>query len=241
MTQPVPTSNRAFGEISSAAADSAVTTAAAGSASDRTGRLRRIVVNLSPVVIPMGSYYLLTALGHSSFVALLCSTVLSALWVLVPAVVQRRFDGLAGFVLAINGLGLVLALVSGSDRMILAKDPITDAVVAVVLLGSCVFGRPAMFGIVQRLRASGADQIRAWNTLWHEDSEVRRIFLHSTLVWGGAFAATALVRFAMIATLPTSTVVGLGNPVEWTALGLAFAYSMHVRKRMNIDARIAAA
>lgn len=234
MTQPVTTGDHAFGESPTAATDSAF-------GAGRAGRLRRISANLCPVVIPMGSYYLLTGLGHSSFVALLCSTVLSALWVAVPAVARGRFDGLAGFVLAINGLGLALALVSGSDRMILAKDPITETVISLVLFGSCVFGRPAMFGIVQRLRASGADQIRAWNTLWRQDAEVRRIFLHSTLVWGGAFAAAALVRFTMIATLPTSTVVGLGNPVEWTALGLAFGYSMHVRKRMDINARIAAA
>ncbi|MQY20080.1 hypothetical protein NRB20_31750 [Nocardia sp. RB20] len=200
-----------------------------------------MVVNLCPVVLPIGLYYLITALGHSSFVALLWSTAVSALWVLVPAAVLRRFDGLAGFVLAINGLGLVLALVSGSDRVVLAKDPITDAVVGGLLLGTCAFGRPAMFGIVQRLRASGEEQVRAWNALWDNDAEVRRIFLRSTLVWGGAFAAVALVRFAMIATLPVSTVVGLGNPVEWVGLGLAFAYSMHVRKRMNIDARIDAA
>lgn len=246
MTQPATAGTRAIGENRTAAADSAVAAnhsadADSAPAADRTVRLRRISANLCPVVIPMGSYYLLTALGHSGFVALLCSTVLSALWVVVPAVLRGRFDGLAGFVLAINGLGLVLALVSGSERMILAKDPITETVISVALFGSCVFGRPAMFGIVQRLRATGAGQIRAWNTLWREDAEVRRIFLRSTLVWGGAFAAAALVRFGMIATLPTSTVVGLGNPVEWTALGSAFAYSMHVRKRMNINALIAAA
>ncbi|WP_067682289.1 VC0807 family protein [Nocardia miyunensis] len=229
MSQPAPAAQP--GEISATTA---------GPTAARTGRLNRIIANLCPVVLPMGTYYLLTALGHSGFIALLCATVVSALWVLVPAVVHRRFDGLAGFVLAINGLGLLLALVSGSERMILAKDPITDAVVGVLLFGSCVIGRPAMFGIVQRLRASGADQARAWNALWDTDAEVRQIFLRSTLVWGGAFAAVALLRFGMIATLPVSTVVGLGNPVEWVILGLAFAYSMHVRKRMNINARIAA-
>lgn len=232
MSQPAPATQPALGETPAATA---------GSAPAAAGRTKRILATLCPVVVPIGSYYLLTALGHSSFIALLCSTVISALCVVVPAVVQRRFDGLAGFVLAINALGLLLALVSGSERMILAKDPITDAVVSVLLFGSCVIARPAMFGIVQRLRASGPDQARVWDELWHKDPEVRGIFLRSTLVWGGAFAATALVRFAMIATLPVSTVVGLGNPVEWVALGLAFAYSMHVRKRMNITSRIAAA
>lgn len=235
-----PTANAAH-SANAALAEAPASAAADAPAGARTDRIKRIVANLCPVVVPTGLYYVMVAFGYSSHIGLLCSAVVAGLWVLGTAVLQRRFDGLAGFVLAINLLGLVLALVSGSERMMLAKDPITDAVIGVLLFASCVLGRPAMFGVAQRLHASGADQVRAWNALWHNDSEVRRIFLRSTLVWGGAFAAAAVLRGGMIAALPVSVVVGLTNPVEWGVLGLAFAYSMHTRKQMNIAARIAAA
>lgn len=39
----------------------------------------------------------------------------------------------------------------------LAKDPITSAVISVLLAGSCLLGRPAMFAISQRMHALGPD------------------------------------------------------------------------------------
>ncbi|MBF5001680.1 hypothetical protein IRT45_31620 [Nocardia sp. BSTN01] len=45
----------------------------------------------------------------------------------------------------------------GDERMMLAKDPITSAVISVLLAGSCLLGRPAMFAISQRMHALGPD------------------------------------------------------------------------------------
>ena len=201
----------------------------------RSGRMRSMLPALANVALPVGIYYVLVGIGYSSFAGLLWSTVLSALWVIVPAVVRRRFDGLSGFILAVNALGLGLTLVSGSARMMLAKDPITDIVISVLLLASCVVGRPAMFGISRRLHAPGAESAGPWDALWHNNAKVRRLFLISTLVWAGAFALVAVLRFLVIYTLPVSVAVALTNPVEYAVLAVAFIWSMRNRKRMNIS------
>ena len=213
--------------------------AAATPGTSHPGRLRSMVSVLANVALPVGIYYVLVGFGYSSFAGLLWSTVISALFVIVPAVVRRRFDGLSGFILAVNALGLVLTLLSGDQRMILAKDPITDIVISVLLLGSCVLGRPAMFGVSRRLHAPGPESVRTWDALWHSNAQVRRVFLISTLVWAGAFALVAVLRFLVIYALPVSVAVALTNPVEYAVLAVAFVWSMRNRKRMNINGLLA--
>ncbi|MBB5915826.1 hypothetical protein BJY24_004738 [Nocardia transvalensis] len=204
--------------------------------SDPARRLRGLLVpaaaiGLSPVV-----YYVLVALGQSDFSALVCSTVVSGVWAIGVAIGQRRIDGLAAFAFSLNALGLVLALLGGGDRMMLLKDPVTSAVISALLLGSCVVGRPAMFGLAQRLH--GADAEEQWNALWHRDSEVRRAFRTSTAVWGAGLAVDAVVRLALILALPVSVAVGLMNPVQWVIIGLLAFYTVRSRRRLDIKSRL---
>jgi hypothetical protein len=213
--------------------------AAATPVMSRTTRLRSMALTAANVALPVGIYYVLVGIGFSSFAGLLWSTVASALWVIVPAVLRRRFDGLSAFVFAVNALGLGLALLSGSARVMLAKDPIIDIVISALLLASCAFGRPAMFGISRRLHAPGPESERSWDALWHNNAHVRRVFLVSTLVWTGAFALVAVLRFLVILTLPVSVAVALTNPVEYAVIGVVFVWSMRNRKRMNINGLLA--
>jgi|GEM_PF-5922392 len=219
---------------------SETTGAAAISGAPRTGRLQSMLPVVANIALPVGLYYLIVGLGYSSFAGLLWSTVMSALWVVGAAVVRRHLDGLSAFIFAVNALGLGLALLSGSQRMMLAKDPITDLVICVLLLASCVIGRPAIFGVAQRLHAPGEENARSWDALWRINAEVRRVFLVSTLVWAGAFAVVAVLRFLVIYTLPVSVAVALTNPVEYVVLAAVFFYSMRSRKRMNINELAAA-
>ncbi|MBU3062485.1 hypothetical protein KO481_29655 [Nocardia sp. NEAU-G5] len=205
----------------------------------RTARFRSAAPMAANVALPVGIYYVLVGIGFSSFAGLLWSTVVSALWVIVPAVLRRRFDGLSAFVFAVNALGLGLALLSGSARVMLAKDPIIDVVISALLLASCVFGRPAMFGISRRLHAPGPDSAHSWDALWRNNAHVRRVFMISTLVWTTAFALVAVLRFLVIFTLPVSVAVALTNPVEYAVIGVVFVWSMRNRKRMNINGLLA--
>lgn len=178
--------------------------------------------------------------GFTSYRALVCSTVVAGVWALVVAAARRKADGIAVFVFLLNALGLVLAVLGGDERMMLAKDPITSAVISMVLAGSCLLGRPAMFAISRRMHALGPDSATRWDTLWHNDSEVRRAFTIATAVWSAGFAVDAVVRLVLIFCLPVSAVVALMNPVQWAIIAALAVYTVRSRRRLGVKARLRA-
>ncbi|RDI50712.1 VC0807 family protein [Nocardia mexicana] len=204
-----------------------------------SSRARNLLFTATAIGLSPAVFYVLLARGSTEFVALLWSTIAAALWMIGAAGFQRRIDGLATFAFCLNALGLALALLGGDDRMMLIKEPVTSAVISVLLLASCVVGRPAMFGLAQRLHAPGREQEQQWNTLWHSDSEIRRAFSRSTMVWAAGLAVDAIVRLLLIFTLPVSAAVGLMNPVQWAIIGLLALYTLRGRRRIDVKARLA--
>ncbi|WP_280335289.1 VC0807 family protein [Nocardia wallacei] len=209
-------------------------------AEPRSGRARNLLFLAASIGLSPAVYYLLSGAGYSDFAALLCSTIVSGLWAACVAAAQRKVDGLAAFAFALNLLGLALALLGGDERMMLVKDPISSAVVSALLLGSCVVGRPATYGLAQRLHAPGAESAARWDALWHSDHEVRRAFRSSTAVWGAGLAADAVLRLALIYALPVSVTVALMNPVQWAIIGLLVLYTLRGRRQLDMRSRLAA-
>ncbi|RDI62746.1 VC0807 family protein [Nocardia pseudobrasiliensis] len=208
------------------------------------GRISPKVRNLSSLALDIGlspaAYYLLSAWGWNDRGALLGSTVVAGLWAIGSAVARRRVDGLAVLMVALNGLGLVLATLSDDPRLMLAKDPAFSGLICLVMLGSLIVGRPVMFGISRRFQAAEAEDTRRWNLLWNTDSEVRRSFTVSTAVWAAGLGLDAVVRLMIIVTLPVPVAVGLMNPVQWAVIAMLFAYTMHARRRIDLGARLRA-
>ncbi|WP_280274313.1 VC0807 family protein [Nocardia wallacei] len=209
-------------------------------AEPRPGRARNLLFVAASIGLSPAVYYLLTGAGYSDYAALLCSTVVSGLWAVGVAAAQRKVDGLAAFAFALNLLGLALALIGGDERMLLVKDPVSSAVISALLLGSCVVGRPAMYGLAQRMHAPGADSAARWDALWHSDSEVQHVFRTSTAVWGAGLAADAALRLVLIYSLPVSVTVALMNPVQWVIIGLLVVYTLRGRRRLDMRSRLAA-
>ncbi|MBF6066092.1 hypothetical protein IU500_34960 [Nocardia terpenica] len=203
-----------------------------------SGRARDLLSLGLSIGLGLGSYYVFRAFGVSDVAALVASSIVTALWVLGVAVVRGRLDGLAAIGLPLNGLGLLIAFAGGDARLMLAKDPLTSAVLCVLLLGSLVVGRPAIFGISRRLHAGGTESARHWETLWHNDPQVRHAFRRSTELWAAGFAVDATIRLLMIYTLPLSVSVALMNVVQFTILGILAAFTFHTRRRLNMKGRI---
>lgn len=129
-----------------------------------------------------------------------------------------------------------MALYDGDGRMMLLKDPISSGVIGVLLLASCRFGRPAMFGLAQRMHAP--DTAAQWNTLWDTDSEVRRAFRLSTAVWGAGLTLDAAVLTILIFSLPISVTVALMNPVQWAIIAVLAAHTVRSRRRLDMKSRL---
>ncbi|MBF6333135.1 hypothetical protein [Nocardia transvalensis] len=64
-------------------------------AAPQSGRARKLLLLAGNIGLALGTYYGLLVLGHTSYSALLCSTIVSGLRAVAIAVAQRRVDGLA--------------------------------------------------------------------------------------------------------------------------------------------------
>ncbi|MBO0853503.1 MAG: hypothetical protein J2P18_07030, partial [Nocardia sp.] len=86
---------------------------------DRKALARQIIRDAG---VPIGAYYGLHAAGASDLVALGAGTVVSGVFLITEIVRKRRLDPFAAVILASFTLSIVLTLIAGDARFMVAKD-----------------------------------------------------------------------------------------------------------------------
>ncbi|MFD1045709.1 VC0807 family protein [Kibdelosporangium lantanae] len=190
--------------------------------------MKAIVGVLWDVIPPTAGYFGLRAFGVSTELALLGSTAIAALRVGLVAVRARRFDVIAGFIMAVYGLSLAATLVSGDDHVLLLRDSFTTGVLPLGFLVSCVVRRPLVFYAAKR--ASSPVASTDWDTRWANEPGVRHTFMVLTAGWGFGLLAEAVVRVPLIYLLPSDTMVGLSSVLQLVAIGLLVLWSVRYVK-----------
>jgi hypothetical protein len=97
------------------------------------------------LLAPTALLYVLLWSGSSLYLALLASTSISAVSALVSyrrGTANQRF---APYMLALTLVGFGVALVTGSDRFLLAKESVLTAMVGLWFLGSIWMARPLAY------------------------------------------------------------------------------------------------
>ncbi|MDQ0582636.1 VC0807 family protein [Streptomyces rishiriensis] len=180
------------------------------------------------VAVPLGSYYLFKgAFGMSTFAALAWSSLVPAGRTLWSAVSRRTVNGLAGLILVVNVVGLVLSLVSGDPRLMLAKDSGVSSTIGIGILVSVALGRPMMTAAVKPFLVKG-DAVRAaaWERLASGASTASADFRMRerafSVVWGVVLLVECVVRVVGAYTVPVDTMVWLGSVVMVVAMGIGF-------------------
>ncbi|MEV5901214.1 hypothetical protein OG613_25965 [Streptomyces sp. NBC_00015] len=183
---------------------------------------------LVDVAVPLGSYYLFKgAFGMSTFAALAWSSLVPAGRTLWSAVSRRTVNGLAGLILVVNVVGLVLSLVSGDPRLMLAKDSGVSSTIGIGILISVALGRPMMTAAVKPFLVKG-DAVRdaAWARLESGASvasaDFRKRERAFSIVWGVVLLVECVVRVVGAYTVPVDTMVWLGSVVMVVAMGIGF-------------------
>ncbi|WP_442817072.1 VC0807 family protein [Streptomyces sp. NBC_01334] len=183
---------------------------------------------LVDVAVPLGSYYLFKgAFGMSTFAALAWSSLVPAGRTLWSAVSRRTVNGLAGLILVVNIVGLVLSLVSGDPRLMLAKDSGVSSTIGIGILVSVALGRPMMTAAVKPFLVKG-DAVReaAWARLESGASvasaDFRKRERAFSVVWGVVLLVECVVRVVGAYTVPVDTMVWLGSVVMVVAMGIGF-------------------
>src|SRR5690606_12580285 len=99
--------------------------------------------------LPIAVYYLCRGLGVGPVPALLAGGGAALLRVAAVALRKRRLDGVAALVAAgFAGMGGWFLL--GDEHLMLAKEPIMSGGLGLVLLVSCLIGRPLMYAALRR-------------------------------------------------------------------------------------------
>ncbi|MFF6997912.1 VC0807 family protein [Streptomyces sp. NPDC008313] len=182
---------------------------------------------LMDVGAPLGSYYLLKSTCDLSTVAALgWSSVVPAARTVWGVVKERRLNGLAALILFVNVAGLLLGLVTGDPRLMLAKDSAISSVVGIGVLASLKLGRPMMTAAVKPFVVKGdAARAAAWERLAAGSEEFRRAERTFSLVWGAALLGECVLRAVGAYTVPVDTMVWLGSVVMVATMVLAFMVS----------------
>ncbi|MFC5815102.1 VC0807 family protein [Nonomuraea harbinensis] len=170
------------------------------------GRWLTIAVNIGvPVVI----YYGLRAAGVSVYLALLADTLVSAGFTGYKLLRERKLDGLSAFFTAMFAVAVVVTLVSGDERMLLAKEGWVTAAAGIWFLVSTRMSRPLAYLFTRPLlehRYPFGPVREPWEVYWERLPRFRRVWRVSSAVWGVVLLLDAAARVAIAYALPVDTV-----------------------------------
>jgi hypothetical protein len=204
---------------------------AAASSRSRLGPLIGLAWDVG---LPLVGYYAMHALGASDWTALLVATAAAGVRVLWVFARNRRVTWFGAVMLAVFGIGLVLALVGGDPRFILVKDSFTTGGVGIVFLLSLLAARPLTFAALQSWQPAKAEELDA---MWDTAPGVRRTFRISAVVWGVGLLLEAGLRIPLIYVLPVDVAVGASTGMQivaFTALGVWNAvYAIRAERRLS--------
>ena len=97
------------------------------------------------IALPTGLYYVLRALGLSVFVSLLVPALVSAVPGLVSLLRRKPTNGLSTYFTAMMLGALLVSLIPGNNRFLLARDAVLTAVTGVWFIASARGGLPLTY------------------------------------------------------------------------------------------------
>src|SRR5437868_14210142 len=159
--------------------------------------LSTMLLNVLPA---LGTYYLLRLLHVGELPALLASTGVGALRVLYVIIKDRELDGIAACTLLVLILSVIPSLLTGDPRLLLAAQSIPTAVIALVLLATCLTPRPAAYTMAERMHPEA--ELAAWQARYTTQPAFRRIYQVVTLVWATALFLESILCVILVYLLP---------------------------------------
>jgi intracellular septation protein A len=206
---------------------------------ERRARLRDGAFFVFDIAAPIAGYYVLRSAGASVYVALLASALLPLLSTAFQLVRRRKLDQLGIFMAGMTLLSGAVALVSGSDRFLLAKDGWLTGAAGLWILTTTRAHRPFVYPFARiLLEGRVGPEGESWESLWDRLPSFRHVWRVANVIWGAATLADAGVRVAMAYTLPVSMVPAL-NGAQYAVLfvGLQVATNVYYYRAGLYDPR----
>ena len=195
-----------------------------------TGRAQ-VLTALRPLAIdvglPLGSYYLLhSGFGVSVWLSLALSSIGPAARTGYSFLAERKPNALAAMMLAVNLAGIVVSLLTGDPREMIAKDSLISSVLAIAILVSVAAGRPLMSAGLKPYMTRGVpDRVAAWDRLAAGSARFHHYEKLYSAIWGVTLLAACVAQVIGAYTLPVSRMVWLSTVMTVVAIGLAIVVS----------------
>lgn len=178
-----------------------------GKRAGKGGVLRSWLTLLIDAVVPLGGYYLLRHYGVGITQALAITSIVPAIRVIWVAVRERSSEPLAVAVLLVTLVSIPIALVSGSPRIMLAKESIGTGPVGLWMIIGALRGKPAMSEPYRAFLARSGAAAAAWDRRVVEDARFRRGVRMISVLWGAVMVSAFAVHLVLALVLPVDTAV----------------------------------
>ncbi|WP_147263164.1 VC0807 family protein [Geodermatophilus sp. TF02-6] len=161
--------------------------------------------------VPTLAFYVLRWSGVGVYPALVASALVSALPALVSLVRDRRVDGFSAYVTAMTLGALVVSLLPGDTRFLLAREAVLTGVTGVWFLAGVRTRRPLVYLLSRPLLEGRLHWPADWERLWAASPRFRRMWRTAGVLWGIGLLADAAVRVLLAYTVPPDRVPVLGT------------------------------
>jgi hypothetical protein len=169
--------------------------------------LRRGLISL---ILGMGSYYGARYLGVSALAALMISTVVSALRVGYAATRARRLDPIATFLLAADGVTVLVGLASQSSAITMLGQHIPGVVFEIFVIVGLIRNRPITESLIEWFRPGWVHHHIANHTWTENDAGAyHRTHMRLSLAIVVAQMLHLIAATIVIFTLPVDVAKGL--------------------------------
>lgn len=190
--------------------------------------------------IPLGSYYILRAVGCDLVMSLVLSSVVPVVRSVAGLVKDRTVNALAALMVAVNVVGIAISFWSGDPRIMLAKDGAISAAIGIAILVSVFTARPLMTAGLRPFIVKGdAAKAAAFDRLAVTSAPFRRRERLFSLVWGIACLSECVARVICAFTLPVGTTVWLSTVITIGSIGAGVVvggfFSVPMEKMVRLE------
>lgn len=174
------------------------------------------------VALPLATTLVVSRMGYGTVVALTAGAVVPVLRTAGSVVLGHGLNRLAALMLATSVAGIVGGLVVGDPRLIVAKDGLVSATIAVAMLLSTLRGTPIMSaGLLPFVTRGNPARVAAWERLAATSEPFGRLERRYTAVWGWVLLADCVGRAVAAFLVPDAWLTWIGGAVTVAAIIVA--------------------
>lgn len=167
---------------------------------------------LFDVAVPVGLYYLLSAVGVADTPALIVSGLIPFARSVYGVLRAGKADYLAVMMAALFVLSLILVAFTGSPKFLLVKESFGTALIGLWSLASAWTARPMTFYTARPILTKGRPAaLRGWDHLADSSAEFRSIQRRLSVFWGIGLLIEATVRVGIVERYSVHAAAGLVN------------------------------